>query len=81
MEVYIWDWSEEDPLQLVHTQVMTNKECKDALGLFPLLSQSITHGPMSGTSVNILARQMTMKMKTPWMGLKDTTTLTPETTR
>ena len=40
VEVYIWDWSEEDPLQLVHTQVMTNKECKDAFGSFAS-SQSV----------------------------------------
>ena len=48
------------------------------LGLLPLLSQSTTHGPMSGISVNILAHQMMMKMKTPWMGLKDTMTLTSD---
>ena len=40
VEVYIWDWSEEDPLQLVRTRVMTNKERKDALGSFSS-SQSI----------------------------------------
>ena len=34
VEVYVWDWSEEDPLQLVHTQVLTNRECKDILESF-----------------------------------------------
>ena len=34
VEVYIWDWSEEDPLQLVHTRVLTNRECKDILESF-----------------------------------------------
>jgi len=29
--VYVWDWSDEDPLQLVRTRIPTNKECKDAL--------------------------------------------------
>ena len=40
VEVYIWDWSEEDPLQLVRTRVTTNKERKDALGSFSS-SQSV----------------------------------------
>ena len=34
VEVYVWDWSEEDPLQLVCTQVLTNRECKDILESF-----------------------------------------------
>ena len=29
--VFVWDWSDEDPLQLVRTRIPTNKECKDAL--------------------------------------------------
>lgn len=31
VEVYVWDWSDEDPLQLVRIRVTTNKERKDAL--------------------------------------------------
>jgi hypothetical protein len=31
VEVFIWDWSNEDPLQLVQIQVITNREHKDAL--------------------------------------------------
>ena len=34
MEVYVWDWSEKDPLQLVHTQVLANRERKDVLESF-----------------------------------------------
>ena len=40
MDVYVWDWSDEDPLQLVRTRVTTNRECKDALESHSL-SQSI----------------------------------------
>jgi hypothetical protein len=31
VEVFIWEWSEEDPLQLVRIRVTTNRERKDAL--------------------------------------------------
>jgi hypothetical protein len=31
VEVYVWDWSNEDPLQLVRIRVMTNREHQDAL--------------------------------------------------
>ena len=38
--VFVWDWSDEDPLQLVWIRIPTNKECKDALESHRL-SQSI----------------------------------------
>jgi hypothetical protein len=31
VEVFVWDWSDEDPLQLVRIRVMTNRERQDAL--------------------------------------------------
>jgi len=38
--VYVWDWSDEDPLQLVRIRITTNRESKDALESHRL-SQSI----------------------------------------
>ena len=38
--VYLWDWSDEDPLQLIRTRVTTQKECLDHLDTFSN-SQSI----------------------------------------
>jgi hypothetical protein len=38
--VYVWDWSDEDPLQLIRTRVTTQKECIDLLETFSN-SQSI----------------------------------------
>ena len=34
VEVYVWDWSEEDSLQLVCAWVLTNREYKDILESF-----------------------------------------------
>ena len=40
VNVYVWDWSDEDPLQLIRTRVTTQKESIDLLEIFPN-SQSI----------------------------------------